>query len=58
MGKKKKKSKSIWAKLRENPEAVAQMMEGFGGIAAGAKGMVKDPKTGRWRKHVPGEEHG
>ena len=58
MGKRKKKSKSIWSKLRENPQAWMSMLEGFGDIYAGTQGMVKDRKTGTFSKHDPTKKPG
>lgn len=48
MGKKKKKSKSIWDKIKSNPESLMSMLQGFGDIYAGTKGMSKDRKTGEY----------
>ena len=53
MGKKKKKAKSIWDKLKSNPQAWMSMLQGFGDIYAGTKGMSKDRKTGEYYKPDP-----
>ena len=53
MGKRKKKSKSIWSKLTSNPEGLMAMLQGFGDIYAGSKGMSKDRKTGEYFKPDP-----
>lgn len=42
MGKKKKsKSKSIWSRIRSNPQAFGEILAGFGDMYAASKG--KDP---------------
>ena len=61
MGKKKKKGKkaSLWERLRSNPGAIDMMLQGFGGLYAGAKGFHTDPKTGKYFKpEVPGKPVG
>ena len=43
MGKKKKsKSKSIWSRIRSNPQAFGQILAGFGDMYAASKGKKPD----------------
>ena len=43
MGKKKKsKSKSIWSRIRSNPQAFGQILAGFGDMYVASKGKSPD----------------
>ena len=49
----------MWDRLRSNPGAIDMMLQGFGGLYAGAKGFHTDPKTGKYFKpEVPGKPVG
>ena len=55
MGKKKKsksKSKSIWDRIRSNPNAMAEMLAGFGDLYAASKGKKPNAVVPKGQKEA------